>query len=237
MEEFTIEAELRTGLGKKPVKAIRKQNNIPGILYSAGKQTMHITVPLASVKSMLKLGTNELVKINIKTDSQVVQKIALIKDVQKHVVTYEPLHIDFYEIAKDKPIKINVPVMVSGRSKGVELGGILQILARALTVKCLPTAIPKHIEIDVTELAIGHTLHVRNLTPIEGLEFIDNADMPVVHVLVPAKEEVVATVTAEVAPTAAEPEVIKKGKEAKEGAEPEKTAPEEHKARQEKEKK
>jgi large subunit ribosomal protein L25 len=144
--------------------------------------------------------------------------MVLIKDVQRHIITNEVLHIDLYEVFENQYIKTKAPVLVVGKAKGIELGGILQIVTRELNIKCLPTSIPKHIEIDVTNLNIGHTLHVRDIKPIKDVEFIDNPETPVVHVMVPAKEEVVQPTPAETPTT--EPEVIKKGKEAKEGEQP-----------------
>lgn len=215
MEEFVIDVKLRTEFGKQKARIIRNHEEVPGIIYGKNRDTVHVAIPVESLKMVLKAGRNELIKINIKNNGDTSQKMALIKEVQRNVVTDEFLHVDLYEISEKEAIKTKVSVFVTGKAKGIELGGILQIVARELNVKCLPTAIPKHIEIDVTELNIGHTLHVKNLKPIKDVEFTDNPEAPIVHVMAPAKEEVVQAVVAEAA--TGEPEVIKKGKEAKEG--------------------
>jgi large subunit ribosomal protein L25 len=220
MEELVINATLRKDFGKQKVRVIRNNKEVPAVIYSKNHDTIHISIPVEELKKVLKTGSNELIKINIKNNGESSQKIALLKELQRHVTTDELLHVDLYEVFENQYIKTKAPVLVTGKAKGLELGGILQVVARELSIKCLPTAIPKHIEIDVTELNIGHTLHVKNIKPIKGVEFIDNPEAPVVHVMVPAKEEVVQPVAAAPEATAAEPEVIKKGKEAKEGEQP-----------------
>ena len=218
MEELTINATVRKDFGKQKARIIRNKKEVPAVLYSKNHDTLHVSIPAEELKKVLKSGSNELIKLRIKNDGESSQKMALIKELQRHMTTDEFLHVDLYEVFENQQIKTKAPVLVTGKAKGLELGGILQVVARELSIKCLPTAIPKHIEIDVTELNIGHTLHVKDIKPISGVQFTDNPEAPVVHVMIPAKEEVVQpAATAEA--TAAEPEVIKKGKEAKEGEE------------------
>ncbi len=219
MEEVVMNATVRKDFGKQKVRGLRNKQEVPAVIYSKGRDTLHVSVPAQELKQLLKAGSNELIKLSIRDNGESGRKLALIKELQRHATTDEVLHVDFYEVFENQQIRTKAPVMVTGKAKGIELGGILQVVARELSIKCLPTAIPKHIEVDVTELNIGHTLHVKNIKPIPGVEFIDNPEAPVVHVMVPAKEEVVQPVAAAEA-TAAEPEVIKKGKEAKEGEAP-----------------
>jgi large subunit ribosomal protein L25 len=216
MGELLLNATLRKDFGKQKARIIRNKKEVPAVIYSKNHDTLHVTIPAEELKKVLKTGSNELITLSIKNDGESSKKIALIKELQRHVTTDEFLHVDLYEVFENQYIKTRAPVMITGKAKGLELGGILQVVARELNIKCLPTAIPKHIEIDVTELNIGHTLHVKNIKPITGVEFTDNPEAPVVHVMIPAKEEVVQPVAA-VETTTAEPEVIKKGKEAKEG--------------------
>ncbi len=219
MEEMVMNATVRKDFGKQKVRGIRSKQEIPAVIYSKGHDTLHVSIQAQELKQVLKAGSNELIKLSIKDGSAPGKKLALIKELQRHATTDEVLHVDFYEVSENQQIKTKAPVLVTGKAKGIELGGILQVVARELSIKCLPTSIPRHIEVDVTELNIGHTLHVRNLKPVPGVEFIDNPEAPVVHVMVPAKEEVVQPVAVAEA-TSAEPEVIKKGKEAKEGEQP-----------------
>lgn len=218
MGDLTIDAMVRTEFGKQKAKAVRNKNLVPAVIYSKHHDTIHVSLPVDTLKTVLKAGSNELIRINIKDNGDVGQKMVLIKELQKHIITDELLHVDLYEVFENEYIRMKAPVLVTGKAKGLEFGGILQVVARELNIRCLPNAIPKHIEVDVTELNIGHTLHVRDLKPVGGVEFTDTPSAPVVHVMAPAKEEVVEAVVTEA--VTAEPEVIKKGKEAKEGEAP-----------------
>ncbi len=219
MEELIIDVKRRTEFGKQKAKSIRGRAEVPGVIYGKHHDTVHVAIPVESLKKIIKAGSNEILRVNIKDNGDAGQKLALIKEIQRHIVTDEFLHVDLYEVSEKEAIKTKAPVLVTGKAKGIELGGILQIVTRELNIKCLPTAIPRHIEIDVSQLNIGHTLHVKDINPLKGIEFMDSPETPVVHVMIPAKEEaIVQPVVAEA--TTAEPEVIKKGKEAREGEQP-----------------
>ncbi len=226
MEDIVIDTVLRTEFGKQRAKAIRKLGYVPAIIYNRHHATIHISITLEGLKKILKTGPNELVTINIKNNDDITHRKTLIKNKQRHVVTNKLLHVDFYEVSEDEPIKMKAPLFAIGKAKGIELGGILQIVARELNIRALPAAIPKHIEVDVTELNIRHTLHVRDLKPIAGIEFMDDPDLPIVHIMAPIKETVAQPVAAEEQP--AEPEVAKKETGEKEQKQPAgKSAPKE----------
>src|SRR2546428_6685058 len=141
------------------------------------------------------------------------------KDYQVDTVKGSLLHADLVRIQMDEVIEVEVPVQVMGEAAGVKLdGGILEHVTRQVRVSCLPIDIPEHITIDVTPLKIGDALRVSDLPKSDRYRMLTEADQTLVVVSPPAKEEIVAPVAAEVAPTApAEPEVIKKGKAAEEG--------------------
>ncbi|MBU2622226.1 MAG: 50S ribosomal protein L25, partial [Proteobacteria bacterium] len=116
-----------------------------------------------------------------------------------HPVSRKYLHIDFYEIAMDRKIKVKVPVVTRGIAKGIDLGGMLQVVRRDIDVLCLPVGIPKAIEIDITELDIGDSIHVRDILLPEGVEIPADVNYTVVTVLVTKAEEKVAEEEGEVA--------------------------------------
>jgi large subunit ribosomal protein L25 len=118
-------------------------------------------------------------------------KTAMIKELQIHPVSGNLIHVDFYEIDMDRKIKVMVPVVTKGISKGVELGGLLQIVRRELEVLCLPDDIPSAFEIDITDLDIGESVHSEELELGENVEFPTDANFTVVTVLSP-KVEVLA---------------------------------------------
>ncbi|HEY8541372.1 MAG TPA: 50S ribosomal protein L25, partial [Pseudothermotoga sp.] len=143
-----------------------------------------------------------------------------IKNVQVDKVTDEIVHIDFYKPAKGHTMKISIPVRVVGKAEGVEKGGIMEVLHSELPVETLPSAVVEYIEIDVTKLGLGQSIHVKDLKLPEGMKALLNPQEAVVTIVVPrglaAEEEV------KPAETTAEPEVIKKGKKEEEEAEEEK---------------
>jgi large subunit ribosomal protein L25 len=140
-----------------------------------------------------------------------VSKPAVIKELQRHPVTGKFLHVDFYEIDMDRKLRVMVPVVPKGKAKGEELGGMLQIIEREIEVLCMPHEIPESLEVDVTELGIGSTLHVRDISLPGGVELPPGENYTVVT-LVSQKAEAVPgafpaeAVEAEAAETAEEAE-------------------------------
>jgi large subunit ribosomal protein L25 len=116
-------------------------------------------------------------------------RTAMIREFQTDPVSRAFLHVDFYEIAMDRKIRVKVPIVTKGLSKGVEFGGLLQIVRREIEVLCLPTVIPKSIEIDVTELEIGDSIHVKDIPLAEGIEIPPDVNFTIVTVLSQKGEE------------------------------------------------
>ncbi|MDL1964377.1 MAG: 50S ribosomal protein L25, partial [Deltaproteobacteria bacterium] len=113
---------------------------------------------------------------------------AMIKELQIHPVSRDYLHVDFYGISMDRKISVKVPVVAKGKSQGVELGGILQIIRRELEIFCLPGEIPDAIELDVTDLDIGDSIHVKEI-PLQGdIEIPADVDFTVITILAPKAE-------------------------------------------------
>jgi large subunit ribosomal protein L25 len=141
----------------------------------------------------------------------------MLREYQLDPVTHHLLHADFYELAMDKAITVTVPVQVNGEPKGVkQQGGLLDFVTREIEVECLPTDIPEHIDIDVTELMLHQAIRVRDLPEHPKWKAVSDGDTMLVHIVMPKVEEEPVAATAEAAAAApaapAEPEVIKKGK-------------------------
>ena len=140
----------------------------------------------------------------------------MVKEYQLDPITHQLLHADFYQLALDKAITVTVPITVKGEPKGVkQQGGLLDFVTREIQVQCLPTEIPEHIDVDVTELMLNQSIRVRDLAQDSKWKAVTSADTMIVHVVMPKAEESAAAATTEAAtaaPAAAEPEVIKKGK-------------------------
>jgi large subunit ribosomal protein L25 len=169
-------------------------------------------------------GANTLIALNLPGGAGA---RVLVKEYQLDPVTHELLHADFYRVAMDKVLRVQVTVVAQGEPKGVkQQGGILDIVNRQIEIECLPADIPNHIEIDVSELMVGQSVRVKDVATNPKWKTLSDAEMMILHVIIPKVEEAPApadeAAAAAAAPAApAEPELIKKGKkEEAEGAEP-----------------
>jgi large subunit ribosomal protein L25 len=215
--EATLEVVRREGRGKNEANRLRASGRIPGVVYgtgSKGKAPEGVAVAV-DPKALLKIlhsdsGANTL--ITLKLDGS--QSRVMVKEYQLDPLTHHLLHADFYQLAMDKAITVTVPLLVKGEPKGVKLqGGLLDFVTRDIQVQCLPTDIPEHIDVDVTELMLHQSIRVRELAVDPKWKPITDGDTMLVHVVMPKAEESAAAATTEAAPAAAaEPEVIKKGK-------------------------
>jgi len=158
-------------------------------------------------------GANTL--ITLKVDDGAAARV-MVKEYQLDPITHQLLHADFYQLALDKAITVTVPVTLKGEPKGVKLqGGLLDFVTREVQLLCLPTEIPEHIDVDVTELMLNQSIRVRDLTQDGKWKAVTSADAMIAHVVMPKAEESAAAATAEGATATAEPEVVKKGKDDK----------------------
>ncbi len=222
MEQITVQSNVRELKGKGPNRRLRVAGKIPAVLYGHKSQNMAIEVDPKDIFKILHSDSGENTIFQLEVPGK--EKInVLIKEYQLEPVSHRLLHADFYEVAMDKVLEVDVPLEVLGEAYGVKTeGGLLDIVHRELRVECLPADIPENIEIDVTELKIGDHIRVKDLKISEKIKILDDPETVVVAVEHPRAEEPVA---AAVPATEAElePEVIKKGKavEAEEGEEEE----------------
>ncbi|MDL2262569.1 50S ribosomal protein L25/general stress protein Ctc [Bacteroidales bacterium OttesenSCG-928-I21] len=167
MKHFEVSAFLRTDLGKKATKKVRKEESIPCVLYG-GTETVHFYTPQSAVRKLIY--TPEVMFADIIIDGK--KYTSIVKDIQFHPVSDKILHIDFYEVDSDKQIKIGIPIKITGSSPGVKAGGKLKQNMRKITVKGIMSNIPDIFTIDISKLKIGQSIRVRDLTS-DTLEFVD----------------------------------------------------------------
>jgi large subunit ribosomal protein L25 len=215
--EARLEAVKRDTFGKNEARRLRAKGTIPAVLYGGvtvdGKpQATPIAVDPKALMGILRgeSGVNTL--IGLKVGSEDVK--VLMREYQVDPLTRKLLHVDFYRIAMDKLLTVSVPVTVKGEAKGVkQQGGLLDIVHRDVEIECLPSDIPEHIEVDVTELMLGQAIRLREVATDPRWKPVTDGDVMLVHIVAPrAVVEPVAADAAAAAPAAAEPEVIKKGK-------------------------
>ncbi len=216
MEQKTLSVEKREELGKGHSRRLRASGKLPGVLYGLGKCASVTVDPGIITRLLLEEGGRNQI-LNLKGGG-LDGKHALVKDYQVHPVSRKLVHLDLIEIDVSKKIEVTVPLNFIGKSVGVAEGGVLSIIDRNILIRCLPTNIPKHVDVDVTNLKIGDSLHLENVTLPEGIEKAMHTNPTIVTCVPPTKEEEAAP---SLAPTA-EPEVItaKKEEGAEEGATP-----------------
>lgn len=176
MQLFDLKGEVRTDVGKKATKAVRKAAQIPCVLYGGGSN-IHFCVTEKAVKNLIY--TPKVYLVNLDLDGT--KRVAVMREIQFHPVTDKILHIDFYETNEAKPVELEVPVKTTGHAAGVQAGGKLALITRKLKVKALPKDMPDDITIDVTPLGVGKSVKVKDLN-IEGVEIMNAKSVVIAQV-------------------------------------------------------
>ena len=210
MEQIALRAQVREGAGKEAAKKLRTKGKIPAVVYHRGEKTVSIAVEDRELSRILRAagGDNVLISLEI-ADTKKKKRAVLIKEVQHDPVKHTILHVDFNEISLTEQIIVEVEVMAQGESVGVKQdGGLLEHGLREIKIQCLPTDIPKHIDVDVTPLKIGDSVHVRDLKVDAKLKVLTDPEALLFQVKMPVVEKV-----EEVAVAPQEVEVIREKKE------------------------
>lgn len=216
METVKIEACFREGVGKEKAKKVRKNGDIPAVVYSKDIN-VPVTISAAGLKILRRMRFSESMIINMEIINE--QKkdnfSVMIKEIQYHPLTEHILHIDFMKVSLEEKIKVRVPLNFKGEPKGVKEGAVLDYILREIEIEAFPLDIPEKIDVDVSNLEIGHSLHVRDVIFPDNLKVVTHAEDTIAALVakIEEKEE-----TAEQGEAVAEgPEVIKeKKKEEKE---------------------
>ncbi len=206
MERVTLHAEKREGVGKGVARSLRREGIIPSVLYRGGT-SQPIKVFAKELSQFISKTAGEQVLVNLQFPDGVKQ--AIVKEYQKDPVAGNLLHVDFQEISATEAIRVMVHISIKGDAIGVKRdGGALQYGIREIEIECLPDKILGHIDVDVSNLGIGQSIHVGDLRLPEGIKVITDPDEVLVTVTSIKEEAVAPAATAEMV----EPEVIKKGK-------------------------
>jgi large subunit ribosomal protein L25 len=190
MAQSTLNVLKRKRMGKSGAREIRKEGNIPAVLYGKGTETLSLVINPTELKEALSTdaGENTLLEIRVKDEEAEIQKLSLLREVQYDYLTDKPIHLDFQALDMNEKITVAVPVQIEGSAKGVKEGGILEEILREISVECLPTNIPNSFSVDVTELEIGHSIHVNTLEIEEGVNILHEDEDTIVTVLAPKVE-------------------------------------------------
>ena len=215
MEELFLDAEVREEVGRGKTKSLRDKGFIPAVVYADGKSALALKLSHRQLIQLVHHHRIEgvVINLNIKDDKKQKTRPCLIKEIQHDPVHGEIVHVDFNQISLTKAIKVSIPVTVKGEAIGVKQeGGSLEHILWEIELECLPTSIPKDIEIDVANLKLGESIHVKDIVVPQGVKILNDPGAIVLTVAAPMKEEAPAEEVSGEAKL--EPEVIKEKKEA-----------------------
>ncbi len=219
-KQVKLTVERRTETGRAAVRKLKARGVVPAIIYGAKDKPEPLQVSRRDINAMLSHASGENILVELEIAGEKKNRLALVQEVQHSPVAGDVLHVDFHIVSMDEKIQADVPIESTGMANGVKnFGGLLEQNLRSLAIECLPRDLPDRITVDVSELNIGDSIHVRQLQLPSGVTTRISPDLTAFSVLAPTvEEEPVAEVTAEGA--AAGPEVIREKKEEPEGATP-----------------
>ena len=214
MQRPVLTAEIREGVGKEKAKKLRAKGLIPAIFYGPRSQTIPLVIDSKELAKVLQTeaGENVLIDLDIRKGPQSDRKVVMLKDIQIDSLQSITLHTDFFEVAMDEMVTVEVPVHLVGKPEGTKMGGILDQIRRVIQIQCFPGDIPKSIDIDVSPLKIGDSIHVQDIQ-VEKAKIISDTNFTIATVLPPVVEEKVVEA---VVPEAVEGAEVKEKEEEEE---------------------
>jgi large subunit ribosomal protein L25 len=214
MASASLTATPRQETGKGAARTLRRSGQVPAVIYGHAREPQSLAIPSRELERLLGRISAENTVVELTLDGRTTR--TLIREVQRHPFRRDVLHVDFQELVAGEKVTVNVPLVLVGTPEGVRAGGgILDQVLRELSIEVDPANMPNHIDVDVSELTIGHSLHVSDLSIPAGVTVLDDEDATVATVAAPkVAEETPETTEAE---PSAEPEVIRKAKTEEEG--------------------
>jgi large subunit ribosomal protein L25 len=193
MERPILKAEVREGIGKEMARKLRAKGLIPAIFYGPKAKTIPLVVDSKELAKTLKTeaGENVLIDLHIVKDAKTDRKVVMVKDIQIDPLQMKMIHTDFYEVAMDVMVTVEVPIHLVGKPEGTKMGGILEQVRRAIQVQSLPGDIPKSFDVDVSSLKIGDSIHVKDIQAGK-FKVLADSNITIATVVPPVVEEKVA---------------------------------------------
>jgi large subunit ribosomal protein L25 len=193
MKKYQLTVTSREGTGRSASRRLRKAEKIPAILYGKHTKPETLAVNAPEFVKLLKEIAGRAALVELKRESGA-NALSFLQEIQRDPITDRYLHVDLQEVKENEKMVISVSVRVTGEAYGVKTeGGILDTATKRLRIRTLPKDLPDFIEIDVTELKMGESIHVSDIKKIAGVEFLDDPQQAVVLCVAPPEEEVAAT--------------------------------------------
>jgi large subunit ribosomal protein L25 len=213
MASASLSAKPRSESGKGVSRKLRQSGQTPAIIYGHSRQPQSLTLDTRELVRLLERVAAASTVIELSFDGTTAR--TLIREIQRHPIKQEILHVDFQELVAGEKVTVSIPLVFIGSAEGVKAGGILDQVMHELSIRVDPSNIPNHFDIDVTPLTIGHSYHVSDVVMPPGVECLDNPDATVCTVSAP-RAEPTPVEGVPVVEAAAEPELIRKPKEGEE---------------------
>jgi large subunit ribosomal protein L25 len=186
-QEIVLTVEPRAARGRSEVRKLRAEGLLPGVIYGAGIEPVALSVPRHELLRVLhQHGAHPLVTVKVNGGREY---LALIKDLAVDAVKQQALHVDFHRVQEDKPVQTEVEVTIVGTPAGVKVGGILDVIVRTVAIEALPRDLPESIEFDASEMDLGSTARVGELTAPRGVTILTDPDQTLCTVVAPKVEE------------------------------------------------
>ena len=184
MLQAKLEVQQRNTFGKQSARDLRKEGGVPAVLYGRAQDTVSIQIDARTFRQFLRTyGENVIINMEIGNGNT---ETVIIKEIQRHPVEKQKLiHADFIRISLDEPVTSAVPVVLEGTPQGIQEGGVLEFPLRHITIHCLPMRMPTDISVDVSELDIGDSIHISDLSLDEDLEILDDLERTIATVSQP----------------------------------------------------
>jgi large subunit ribosomal protein L25 len=190
LELLELNAAIRTDTGKGQARVLRGAGRLPAILYGPNTEPIMLSVSLKELQDALKGSSSSQALLSISVEGEKNSpRTAMIKEMQLSPVSREVFHVDFYEVDMKQKLNVMVPVTTTGQAAGIEMGGMLQLVRRELEVLCLPGNIPESINIDITDLNIGDSVHVGDIKLDEDVEIPYDIDFTILTISSAQMEE------------------------------------------------
>jgi large subunit ribosomal protein L25 len=182
-------AKLRTQLGKEAAKKLRQRGLVPAICYGPKTESVPLSLDTKELMKTVNMGDNVLIELMIEDGKKSARKVVVVRDLQIDPIKDEYIHADLFEVVMDEEITVEVPVVLVGKPEGVKMGGVLEQITREVTVECLPGDIPQSIEMDVSHLGIGDTVHIGDMK-LDKVKFLVDPTTTIATVVPPTVERV-----------------------------------------------
>ena len=216
MKSVALKAFPRTLARRAGVKKLRASGRVPAIIYGRRTSPQNLEIGLNEIEDLIHHSVSEtiLVDLGVEGGGAQGQRLALVQEVQHHPLSGKVLHVDFHEVAENERVTVTVPVETVGEAAGVKTGGgVLEHVLFKIKVRALPRDLPELINVDVSQLEIGQSIHLNEIPLPAGVEVIGDKNIPVISVAAPITEAQEAAALEAATTPLAEPEVIKEKKE------------------------